>query len=134
MRRLKNETDEMKERFAILTERTLSSLKKHKVSMGELKALLKQLNAPKKSKLSNKLKKITDISKAFEVLHSFWSFFDYEILGVIIRKFCFDIDFEEYVSNIVIAKYVKCQMIPIAQNCPNQKRKGNYTSRSLSTN
>ncbi len=62
MGRLKNETDEMKERFALLIERTLSSLKKHEVSMGELKALLKQLNAPKKSKLSNKLKKITDIS------------------------------------------------------------------------
>ncbi len=100
MRRLINETDEIKDRFAVLIERTLSSLKKHKVSMGELKALLKQLNAPKKSKLSNKLKKITDISKAFEVLHSFWSFFDYEILGVIIREFCFDInqDFEDYES------------------------------------
>ncbi len=100
MEQLKYGTDEMKERFAVLIARTLSSLKKHEVSMGELKALLKQLNAPKKSKLSNKLKKITDISKAFEVLHSFWSFFDYNILVVIIRKFCFDIiqDFEEYVS------------------------------------
>ena len=100
MGRQKNETDEMKERFAVLVKKTLSSLKKHEVSMGELKALLKQLNSPKKNKLSNKLKKITDISKAFEVLHHFWSFFDYEILRVIIRKFCFDIyqDFEEYVS------------------------------------
>ncbi len=100
MRQLKNETDKMKERFAVLIKRALSSLKKHEVSMGELKTLLKQLNAPKKSKLSNKLKKITDIGKAFEVLSRFWSFFDYEILGVIIKKFCFDIyqDFEEYVS------------------------------------
>ncbi len=100
MRRLKSETNEMKEKFAVLIDRTLFSLKKHEVSMGELKASLKQLNVPGKNKLSNKLKKITDIGKAFEVLHRFWSFFDYEILGVIIKKFCFDIyqDFEEYVS------------------------------------
>ena len=100
MRQLKNETDEMEERFAVLIGRTLLSLKKYEVSIGELKSLLKQLNAPKKSKLFNKLKKVTDINRAFEVLHRFWSFFDYEILGVIIRKFCYDInqDFEEYVS------------------------------------
>ncbi len=100
MRQLKNKTNEMKERFSVLIERTLSSLKKHKVSIGELKASLNQLNAPKKSKLSSKLKKVTDISKAFEVLQHFWSFFDYEILGIIIRSFCFDIhrDFAEYGS------------------------------------
>ncbi len=66
IRRLKNETDKMKERFAVLIERTLFSLKKHEVSIGELKSLLKQLNAPKKNKLSNLLKKVTDISKAFK--------------------------------------------------------------------
>ncbi len=100
MRRLKNETDEMKERFAVLMGRTLRSLNTREVSIGELKALLKQLNAPKKSKLSNKLKKVTDINKAFQVLSNFWSFFDYKILKNIIRSFCFDLnqDFEEYVS------------------------------------
>ena len=100
-RRLKNETDEMKKSFSILIERTLLSLKKHEVSIGELKSLLKQLNAPKKNKLSNLLMKVTDISKAFEVLNCFWSYFDFKILGVIIiMSFCYDInqDFEEYVS------------------------------------
>ncbi len=98
--RLGDETDEMKERFAVLMGRTLRSLNKREVSIGELKALLKQLNAPKKNKLSDKLKKVTDINKAFEVLSDFWSFFDYKILGVIIRSFCSDInqDFGEYVS------------------------------------
>ncbi len=61
-------TDEMKERFAVLMGRTLRSLNTREVSIGELKALLKQLNAPKKSKLSNKLKKVTNVNKAFEVL------------------------------------------------------------------
>ena len=100
MRKLKNETDEMKERFALLIRRTLLSLKKHEVSIDELKELLNQLNAPKKNKLFNKLKKVTDITKAFEVLHQFWSFFDFNILGVIIRKFCLDMhqEFEEYLS------------------------------------
>ncbi len=99
MRRLKNETDEMIDRFASLIGRTLSSLRKHEVSIGELKLLLNQLNAPKKSKLSNKLKKVTVISEAFEVLYDFWSFFDYKILGAIITSFCFDLkpDLDEYV-------------------------------------
>ncbi len=99
MRRLKRETHEMKDRFAILMGRTLRSLKKHDISVGELKALLKQLNPPKKSKLSNKLKKVKVISKAFEVLYNFWSFFDYKILGAIITSFCFDLkpDLDEYV-------------------------------------
>ncbi len=90
----------MKERFAVLMGRTLRSLNMREVSIGELKALLKQLNASKKSKLSNKLKKVTDINKAFEVLSNFWSFFDYKILKNIIMSYCFELnqDFEEYVS------------------------------------
>ncbi len=97
---MKNETDEMKEKFAVLIGRTLLSLRKHEVSIGELKSLLKQLNASKKSKLSNKLKKVTLINKAFDVLFNFWSFFDYKILGFIIKSFCLDLnqEFEEYVS------------------------------------
>ena len=65
-RRLKKETNKMIERFAILIGRTLSSLRKHEVSIGELKALLKNLNGNKKNKLTNRLKKVTVISKAFE--------------------------------------------------------------------
>ncbi len=98
--RLKDETDEMKEKFAVLMGRTLHSLHKCDVSIGELKASLKQFDAPKMSKLSKRLKKVTDINKAFEVLSNFWSFFDYKILEIIIRSYCFDInqDFEQYVS------------------------------------
>ncbi len=106
---------------------------KHNISIGELKALLKQLNPPKKSKLSNKLKKVKVISKASEVLYNynFWSFFDYKILGAIITSFCFDLkpDFDEYVLNFKEYWYVKCQMIATAQNCPNQKKKRNYASK-----
>ncbi len=91
----------MIKRFAILTGKTLLSLKKHDISIGELKALLKQLNPPKKSKLSKKLKKVKVISKAFEVLYNFWSFFDYNILEAIITSFCHDLkpDLDEYVLN-----------------------------------
>ncbi len=98
-RRLKKETNKMIERFAILIGRTLSSLRKHDVSIGELKALLKNLNGHKKNKLTNRLKKVTVISKAFDVLYDFWSFFDYKILGAIITSFCFDLkpDLDEYV-------------------------------------
>ncbi len=101
MRGLKKETNKMMERFAILIAKTLSSLRKHEVSIGELKALLKNLNGHKKNKLTSKLKKVTVISKAFDVLYNFWSFFDYKILGAIITSFCFDLkpDFDEYVLN-----------------------------------
>ncbi len=94
---LNNETDEMKERFAVLVGKTLSSLTKHEVSISELKALLKELNGPK---VTNNLEKVTDISEVFDVLHDFWSFFDSKILGSIIRSFCSDLtpDLEEYVS------------------------------------
>ncbi len=95
--RLNSETDEMKERFAVLVGKTLSILTKHEVSINELKALLKELNGPK---ATNDLEKVSDISEAFDVLHYFWSFFDSKILGSIIRSFCSDLnpDFEEYVS------------------------------------
>ncbi len=87
----------MKEKFAVLVARTLSSLRKHEVSIGELKASLKNL---KGHKVTNNLEKVTDISQVFDVLYDFWSFFDSKILGFIIRSFCSDLnpDFEEYVS------------------------------------
>ncbi len=46
----------MKERFALLIAKTLSSLTKHEVSINELKALLKELNGPKVTE------EVTDIS------------------------------------------------------------------------
>ena len=82
---LKKETEEMKEKFAVLVARTLSSLRKHEVSIGELKASLKNL---KGHKVTNNLEKVTDISQVFDVLYDFWSFFDSKILGFIIRSFC----------------------------------------------
>ncbi len=97
MKLLKKETVEMKGRFAVLVAKTLSSLRKHEISIGELKALLKNLNGPK---VTNDLEKVTDISEAFDVVYDFWSFFDYKILGFIISSFCSDLntDFEEYES------------------------------------
>ncbi len=97
IKRLNSETDEMKERFAVLVGKILSTLTKHEVSISELKALLKELNG---HKVTNDLEKVTNISEAFDVLHDFWSFFDSKILGSIIGSFCSDLnpDFEEYVS------------------------------------
>ncbi len=97
IRRLNSETDEMKERFAVLVGKTLYSLRKHEVSIGELKAFLKNVNGPK---VTNNLEKVTDISEAFDVLYDFWSFFDSKILGFIVRSFCSDLnpDFKEFVS------------------------------------
>ena len=68
--------------------------------MGELKTLLKQLNDPQKSKLSNKLKKIRWYQQSVWSVKSFLVLFWLRNSGVIIKKFCFDInqDFEEYVS------------------------------------
>ncbi len=100
IKKLINETDKMKKEFTILVGKTLKSLREDEVPMGDLKALLKELNAPKKSKLSKKLKKVKVISKAFEILRRFWSFFDFTILEVIIRSFCSDLEryFKDYIS------------------------------------
>ncbi len=61
--------------------------------------MLKNLNSHKKNKLASKIKKVTVISDAFDVLYDFWSFFDYKILEAIITSFCFDLksDLDEYV-------------------------------------
>ncbi len=70
-RQLKKETNKMMDRFAILIAKTLSSLRIHHVSIGELKALLKNLSGRKKNKLTSKLKKVTVISDTFDVLCDF---------------------------------------------------------------
>ncbi len=101
MRRLKNETNDMIDGFAILIVKTLGSLRRNAVQIGDLKALLKySSDSHKKSKLTNKLSKVTDFNKVFDVLRNFWSFFHFKILGAIIKGFCKDLmpDFEEYVA------------------------------------
>ncbi len=98
-RRLKMETREIINHFAGLVGRTMSILNDKGVTIDRLIVVIEHSYARKGNKLITQLEEVTIISKAFRVLHHFWSFFDYEILGVIITSFCRESksDFDEYV-------------------------------------
>ncbi len=100
-RRLKMETKDIVNHFAGLVGRTMLALKDKGVSIGELRSVIEHSYARNGNKLINQLEEVTNTSDAFPVLYHFWSFFDYDILGVIITGCCCNLkpDFDEYVSN-----------------------------------
>ncbi len=95
------ETKDIVNHFAGLVGKTMFAVKNKGVSIDELIAVIEHSYARNGNKLIDQLKEVTIISKAFRVLYHFWSFFDYEILGVIITSCCSNLkfDFDEYVSS-----------------------------------
>ncbi len=95
------ETKEIVNHFAVLVGKTMFALKNKGVSIDELITVIEHSYARNGNKLIDQLEEVTIISKAIRVLYHFWSFFDYEILEVIITSCCCELksDFDEYVSS-----------------------------------
>ncbi len=94
------ETEEIVNHFAGLVGKTMSALIDKGVTIDALIAVIEHSYTRNGNKLIDQLE-VTLISKVFRVLHQFWSFFDYKILGVIITSFCCDflkLDFDKYVA------------------------------------
>ncbi len=82
------ETDEMKRKFTVLVGATLYNLIGKGITVKTLRATLTNLNGRDGNKITEELKGETDINEAFMVFSQFWSFFEYDILSIIIESFC----------------------------------------------
>ncbi len=107
IRRLQSETVDMKIKFAILVCRTMKHLKEKEIIVEDLIVLLATLNERDGNKITKKLRKKSDMNKAFLALNEFWSFFECDILSSIIVSFCSELktELEEYISSL--KKYCK---------------------------
>ena len=83
--RLKRESGKMQDKFAILVDRTRESLEKQNISCNNLKVLVLHSQNSRLLHLLDKSRSITDL---FIELWSYWSFFDYEFLSVIVNRHC----------------------------------------------
>ncbi len=101
------ETEEIANHFAIVVGRTMFALKNKGVTIDELISIIEYSYARNGNKLIDQLEEVTILSKAFRVLRHFWSFFDYEILGVIISSCCCELksDYDEY--ELTFKKYCR---------------------------
>ena len=96
--RLRMQSGKMQDEFAILVDRVGKSLVNRKISAKDLRVLVAH---SQKNKLFNLFKRKKSITKLFLELRNYWSFFDYEFLGVIIKSHC-----PELMSEL--AEYVSC--------------------------
>ncbi len=78
IRRLRSETDDMKRKFAILVCRTMDHLKEKRKNVEDLIVLLATLNERDGNRITKKLRKKSNVNKAFLALNKFWSFFECE--------------------------------------------------------
>ncbi len=122
-RRLKMETKGIVNHFATLVGKTILALKNKGISISDLRAVIEHSYSRNGNKLINQLEKVTviEISHVFRELYHFWSFFDYEILGVIITSCCCDLksDFDEYV--LTFKKYCHRRVCEVPDNSfPNE--------------
>ena len=99
--RLEHECGRMKNKFAILVDRARESLEVKKISINELKVLIKHSSRNNLVKLFEKMKR-KKISNLFYVLSEYWSFFDYEFLALIIERHCPELktELDKYVDSL----------------------------------
>ncbi len=76
-RRLKTETEDIRNQFAILVGKTMFALKNKRISIVELRVVIEHSHGRNGNKLIDQLEEVTIVSEAFRVLYHFWSFFDY---------------------------------------------------------
>ena len=97
--RLKVESGVMQDKFAILVDRARESLVKKNVSSGDLKILVKCSQA---STLHSIFTEVNSINTLFEKLCDYWSFFDYELVSLIIKRHCKELlsDLDVYKSEL----------------------------------
>ena len=86
--RLKLESSRMKNKFAILVDRARASLQQQNISASDLKVLVEHSSRNELVNLFKKKKKSIKILDLFCALSDYWSFFDYEFLGLIIERHC----------------------------------------------
>lgn len=99
--RLKVQSDDIRSEFAILVDKTRGSLIKQGISSQDLKLLIEYSN---NSRLYNLFEKEVEITDLFFKLRKYLSFFDYEFVGLIIKRHCPELtnDLENYKSALKI--------------------------------
>ena len=98
--RLSEDLERVKMIFARLVSKTLDSLKGRKITYNQLKVLITTY-VPKSKVLETKLfSKKKSLEQIFLALRDYWSFFDYELLFLMISTFCTELEEEknEYTS------------------------------------
>lgn len=98
--RLYEDLERVKSLFSRLVSISFSCLQKHEVTYIDLKLLI-MTHVPKSKLLEKLFSKNKTIDKTFLALRNYWSFFDYELLFLIISTFCSDLEEEKnsYLSN-----------------------------------
>ena len=98
----------MEKKFAILVDETRKSLVKRKISSKDLQLLFKQ---SKGNKFYEWCKEEIEITELFLKFCDYWSFFDYEYLSMLIKRFCkklvhkleqYESAFKSYCKNRVV--------------------------------
>lgn len=91
--RLKQESLEIKADFAVLSAKTKKLLEQKKTASQDIIFLFKSY-----SKLYKAIKQYKNFNKLLLKLSDYWSFFDYDILQLIIRSYCNELidEFIEY--------------------------------------
>ena len=82
---LQVESNEMQDKFAMLVDKTREELERQNKTGQDFQVLVKHCH---KSKLYHIFQKHNSIKTIFLKLSDYWSFFDYEFLGMIISHYC----------------------------------------------
>ena len=112
MGRLKMESNEIRRRFALVVDRARESLEKQKLISEDLKILIKHAE---ENKLYEIFEQNRTIKALFLALFDHWSFFDYEILWLIISRFCTELrrEMEDYIAEFKIYCQRRLCEIPV---------------------
>ena len=120
--RLTMESDDLRKEFALVVDRARESLEKQKLTSKDLQVLIKHAT---KNKLYDVFKRKKTIHKLFLKMTDYWSFFDYEFLSLIIKRFCREllVDMANYV--LEFKKYCQRRLCEIPADVfktrPNEK-------------
>ena len=113
---LELDSEKMKKQFAILVGKTITSCKQSSVGVSNLRAVLKNYSS---EKVLESLDSGTDAENMWEKIADYWSFFDYNILSIIIEGLCKDHadllqDLDTYVSDF--KEYCKRRLCEVPVN------------------
>ena len=99
MGRLKLESDEIRRRFALVVNRARKSLEKQQLMSEELVILIKHAYV-EENELYEIFQRNRTIKELFLALCDHWSFFDYELLRLIINGSCTELcgEMEDYIA------------------------------------
>ena len=108
--KLVNEYTTVKMKFAVLVDNTLQSLKAQNISLEKLKVVIKTYLSEKE--MLKLFKNVKSLQHLF--MKDYWSFFDYELIAVIIESHCKELKplLAEYVA--IFNEYCKrrCSEVP----------------------